>query len=155
MASNLKTLTLSEAYPAAAASVPLARAAVADFARAAGLPAEQVHSLRLAVSEAVTNAVVHAFRGAARGHVQVSGARAGDELWVLVADDGCGFLHGARGAPGLGWGLALIAEVCEQFEIAERAGGGTELRMRFRLGTALASAADGPRESRGLAAAAD
>lgn len=127
-----ESLCLSESYPAIAASIPLARGAVVDFGRAAGLAGEPLDRLRLAVTEAVTNAVLHGFETDA-GHVQVTAALADDELWLLVADDGCGFLHATAGARGLGWGLALIADACEDFEIVERAGGGTELRMRFSV----------------------
>jgi two-component sensor histidine kinase len=127
-----KTHCLSESYPATAASIPRARSAVVDFGLAAGLVGERLDALRLAVTEAVTNAVIHGFETAA-GHVQVTAALAGDELWLLVADDGCGFLHATGGPRGLGWGLALIADACEDFEIAERSGGGTELRMRFSV----------------------
>jgi two-component sensor histidine kinase len=52
------------------------------------------------------------------------------ELWILVADEGCGH-QTASANPGLGWGLALIAEACDDFILAERSAGGTEARMRF------------------------
>jgi anti-sigma regulatory factor (Ser/Thr protein kinase) len=125
-------LSLSESYPAVAGSIPRARDAVVEFAHAAGLAGAELDALRLALTEAVTNAVLHGFDATA-GSVQVTAALAGGELWVLVADDGCGFLHARRGSRGMGWGLALIADACEDFEIAERAGGGTELRMSFAV----------------------
>ena len=124
------SLSLTEVFPAVAASIPRARSTVVEFARTVGFADAELDALRLAVTEAVTNAVLHGF-DTATGHVQLTAARAGDEIWVLVADDGCGFLHATRESCGLGWGLALIAEACDEFEIVERAGGGTELRMRF------------------------
>ena len=90
--------------------------------------------LRLAVSEAVTNAVVHAYRGRS-GTVRVAGAVASGELWVLVSDGGCGYQTPPE-RPGLGLGLVLIADACDEFVIAERAEGGTEARMQFVLGGA-------------------
>jgi serine/threonine-protein kinase RsbW len=131
-----KRLSLSESYPAVAGTVPRARAAVAEFAQVVGATEPELEAIRLAVTEAVTNVVVHAY-GEAGGQVHLTAALASDELWVLVADDGRGFLHASRGANRMGWGLALIADTCERFEIAERAGGGTELRMCFRLSAAL------------------
>jgi anti-sigma regulatory factor (Ser/Thr protein kinase) len=125
-----KSLSLNETYPPVAASIPRARNAVVEFARGAGCSEPQIDSLRLAVTEAVTNAVLHGFETEA-GKIQLTIARVSDEVWVLIADDGCGFLHPRRRSHGLGWGLALIADACDDFEIAERASGGTELRMRF------------------------
>lgn len=122
---------LSEKYPAIADSVPRARAAVVEFARQAGMAKERVEGLRLAVSEAVTNVVRHAYPCGA-GSVAVTAGRAADELWVLVADRG----HGPQSPspnPGLGFGLGIIANECDELVIAERSEGGTELRMRFML----------------------
>jgi anti-sigma regulatory factor (Ser/Thr protein kinase) len=97
-----------------------------------------IESVRLAVSEAVTNAVLHAYddnpdEAGPRGEVQVTLALAQGEFWVLVADEGHGH-QSAPSSPGLGWGLALIADACRHFLITERSGGGTELRMGFSLG---------------------
>ncbi len=122
---------LSEVYRALPGTVPVARKDVADFAARAGVSGRQLDAIRLAVSEALTNVVVHAYR-AEPGQIHVTAAVASDELWVLVADDGCGHQTPAT-SPGLGWGLALMAESSDSFEIAERAGGGTEVRLRFAI----------------------
>jgi anti-sigma regulatory factor (Ser/Thr protein kinase) len=123
--------TVDEHYPAVAASVPQARGAVAEFAERAGLSDKRLEGLRLAVSEAVTNVVLHAYRGR-DGELQIDAAVAADELWVLVADTGCGYQTPSKN-PGFGFGLALIADACDEFVITERAHGGTEARMRFLL----------------------
>ena len=137
--------SLSEVYPATPESVPAARSSAADFAADAGAPPETVEAVRLAVSEAVTNVVVHAYRGQA-GDIHLTAAIAARELWVLVSDDGCGHQSPAE-RPGLGWGLALIAESSRDFLIAERANGGTELRMRFALASGSDDRCSGPRMS--------
>jgi anti-sigma regulatory factor (Ser/Thr protein kinase) len=123
--------SLEEALPAVATSVPRARRLVAEFARQAGVTGRRLDMLRLAVSEAVTNAVVHAYRGRP-GTVKVTGAIASGELWVLVSDRGCGYQTPPE-KPGLGLGLVLIADACDDFVITERAEGGTEARMQFVL----------------------
>jgi anti-sigma regulatory factor (Ser/Thr protein kinase) len=102
-----------------------------DFAREAGAEPRQVDAVRLASSEALTNAVLHAYR-AEPGSVYVTAAVVAEELWVLVADDGCG-LEPRAGRPGLGLGLGLIAQLSEELAIVPRASGGTEVRMRFNL----------------------
>lgn len=118
-------------YRAQAASVPAARRELSEFARAAGASAGQIDAVRLAVSEALTNAVLHAY-GDQPGDVHVTAAVVPGELWVLIADDGRG-LEPKTDRPGLGFGLALISQVSDELAIVPRAGGGTEVRMRFDL----------------------
>jgi anti-sigma regulatory factor (Ser/Thr protein kinase) len=118
-------------YDAVPASVPEARHTLAAFAAAAGATNDELDSIRLATSEAITNVVVHAY-GDAAGHVHVSAAIAEDELWVLIGDDGGG-LHTGSTRGGLGVGLALIAELTDSFAVVNRSSGGTEVRMRFKL----------------------
>ncbi len=112
----------------------MARRAVVEFAERADASEELIESVRLVVSEAVTNAVVHAYHEDG-GEVHVAAALASDELWVLIGDDGHGLEVGSR-RPGLGMGLALIASECDQFSVVKRSSTGTELRMRFRLAPA-------------------
>lgn len=110
----------------------LARAEVVAFAAQEGATSEQLERVRLAVSEAATNVVRHAYPETP-GALYITAIAFDTELVVLVADDGCG--HQARSAnPGLGWGLALIAHVSTEFVLTERSDGGTEARMRFALG---------------------
>jgi anti-sigma regulatory factor (Ser/Thr protein kinase) len=122
---------LNESYPALARSVPRARAAVTRFAADLGISGDALEGIRLAVSEAVTNAVMHAYAGE-QGAVHLTAAATGDELWVLIADDGCGYQTDPS-QPGLGWGLLLIAQHAQEYVITERATGGTEVRMRFPI----------------------
>jgi serine/threonine-protein kinase RsbW len=122
---------LNESYPAVAASVPAARRALTGFAAGAGASAEQLEAIRLAASEALSNVVVHAYRGA--GLIHVTAAAASGELWLLIGDDGCGLVPGSD-RPGLGVGLALIAQASDGLAIVNRSSGGTEVRMRFDLG---------------------
>src|SRR5690242_5720682 len=123
--------TFSHTYPAVADSVPRAREALSRFARAAGASAEQLDSIRLAVSEAATNVVVHAYADDP-GRIQLDAGLSAGELWVLIADDGLG-MRPQEQSPGLGFGLSLISQVADAFEIAKRSSGGLEVRMRFSL----------------------
>jgi serine/threonine-protein kinase RsbW/stage II sporulation protein AB (anti-sigma F factor) len=97
-----------------------------------GATEDQLDSIRLAVSEAATNVVVHAYQDHP-GQIQLDAGLASGELWVLIADDGFG-MRPRLDSPGLGVGLALISQVCDDFAIANRSSGGTEVRMRFGLG---------------------
>jgi anti-sigma regulatory factor (Ser/Thr protein kinase) len=101
---------------------------------AAGLGAEP-GDVDLAVTEAATNVVVHAYRdrpsGAAPGVLRVA-ARVEDlALHVNVADDGVG-PSPRLDSPGLGLGLGIIARLADVLQI-EQANPGTRVTMRFRL----------------------
>jgi anti-sigma regulatory factor (Ser/Thr protein kinase) len=120
-----------ETFPASPASVPVARQAVTDVAVAAGVTGPQLDAIRLSVSEALTNVVKHAYPSRF-GHVHLTVRIAGGELWVLIADNGCG-IHAGRDSEGLGLGLALISQSTDGFSVIERSSGGTEVRMRFVL----------------------
>jgi len=124
---------LSERYPAVPESVAHIRHAVADFARAAGARDEAVSAIGLAVSEAATNAVVHAYADAPEpGPVDVAAGVEGDELWISVCDQGGG-MKPRPDSPGLGLGLPLIAQMTTGFEVREGEAGGTEVFLRFAL----------------------
>ncbi|HWF51902.1 MAG TPA: ATP-binding protein [Solirubrobacteraceae bacterium] len=123
--------SLCETYAAVPSSLARARRAVTDIAAGSGATRDEVDRIRLAASEALTNVILHAY-GDRPGEIHVIAAMAGHEFWLLVADDGAG-LHQGGGKSGLGLGLSLIAHACEELTIVQRSGGGTELRMRFRL----------------------
>jgi serine/threonine-protein kinase RsbW len=137
--------TLSQSYPATPASVREGRGAVVALAARAGARGEQLEAIALACSEALTNAVVHAYQGAV-GQIHVSAGVVTGEFWVLVADDGCG-LRARSDSPGLGFGLKLIAQSTDGLAIVKRSCGGTELRMRFNLSSDGALSEDQPRVS--------
>jgi len=121
-------------------SVRLARDAMTKFAAAAGAGERELAAVQLAVSEALTNAVVHAYDDDP-GQIDVAAWLAAGELWVLVADDG----HGLRppgDRPGLRLGLGLISQLSDGFALVNRSCGGAELRMRFALTSSAASEAN-------------
>jgi stage II sporulation protein AB (anti-sigma F factor) len=111
--------------------VRAARQALARFAAEAGAPAEKVEAIRLATSEALTNVVLHAYERR-EGEMHVDANVVADQIAVQIADDGIG-LRPRIDKGGLGLGLALIAQACDELGIVKRADGGTELRMRFGL----------------------
>lgn len=109
------------------------RAAVAEFASAAGVREPQLAAMKLAVSEAVTNAVMHAYlHDDEPGEVRVVTYLRGATVYVTVSDDGIGMMP-RLDSPGLGVGLPFIADTADTLDIDSREGGGTELRMSFRM----------------------
>lgn len=109
------------------------RRAVVEFASAAGMSGDRLEDVRACVSEAVTNAVVHAYHdGREAGTIETRAALADGGLLVIVADDGMGF-HPRSDSPGIGLGMPTIAALTATMSIAARSCGGTELRMLFSL----------------------
>jgi serine/threonine-protein kinase RsbW len=111
--------------------IPTFRHRASDFATANGAAAEVVEAVALAVTEAVTNVVKHAYEaGATDGGIWLTASVADDFLEVTVSDRGLGFREST--CPGLGVGLSIIAEMSAELDIDQDAEG-TELRMRFPL----------------------
>lgn len=111
--------------------MPGARSVIRAFARDAALPEETTERLALAVTEAVTNAVVHAFVGRAPGRIELFIVPEPDAVVIAVRDDGRG-LTPRHDSPGLGLGLPMIGRLCAHLEIGPGPGGaGTDVRMRF------------------------
>lgn len=126
------------AFPAVAASVPLARSAAVAVAARHGVTGERLDAVRLAVSEAVTNAVVHAY-GEEPGEIRLTLAFGRDELVVHVEDDGCG-PDIPPIAPGLGLGCRVMDQVCDAFRLERGVSGGTSALLRFGCGSRPAAA---------------
>jgi anti-sigma regulatory factor (Ser/Thr protein kinase) len=114
---------------ASPAAVPGVRRAVVDFAELHGVG--HGPDVALAVSEAVTNAVLHAYRDGARGDVRVVACAEPDSLVVVVRDYGCG-MRPHPDSPGLGMGLSVIGRLTTEMNIERPdTGGGMRLRMHF------------------------
>ena len=123
----------SEDFPAEPPSVSAIRHTLQDWAREAGVREEVISAVGLAVSEAATNAVVHAYADHPEGGtVAVEAGIDDDVLWVKVCDQGRG-MRPRPDSPGLGLGLPLIAQMTTAFEVHEGDAGGTDVRMRFAL----------------------
>ena len=92
-----------------------------------------LHAVELAVSEAVSNAVVHAYRdrepAAGPGRIQVTAVVRGEELLVTVTDEGIG-MRPRRDSPGARVGLALMRTLADRIEIDEHRGG-TRVTLAF------------------------
>jgi serine/threonine-protein kinase RsbW len=114
------------------------RREIAAYAQRAGLDEDGVADVRLAVSEAATNAVVHGYRDSSEGELKVLAYVAERELVVIVSDAGVG-LAPRPDSPGLGLGMPLMASVTSRFRVVSR-GPGTEIHMAFALPNGAAPA---------------
>jgi serine/threonine-protein kinase RsbW len=124
------SVSFEATFPSTPPGVGAMRREVAAFAAAAGMDEDGVSSVRLAVSEAATNAVVHAYRDQ-HGELEVRAYVRGGELVVIVCDSGVG-LAPRPDSPGLGLGMPLMATVTKRFRVISD-GPGTEIHMAFAL----------------------
>jgi anti-sigma regulatory factor (Ser/Thr protein kinase) len=115
-------------YPGTPAGVRTLRREISAVADGCGMDADGIADVRVAVTEAATNAVVHGY-DAADGGLCVSAYVEDDELVITVSDTGGGIVAG-RESPGAGLGLPLIATLTSRFTIRTRRSG-TEVRMAF------------------------
>jgi len=119
--------------PARPEGVAVVRQALAGMADALDFDAAVVADMKMAVSEACTNVVVHAYDDSV-GLLEVDIRAEEDGLTIVVRDHGSGIQPRPtrRDVPALGLGLPLIAALSDSFELRGSVGDGTEVRMTFR-----------------------
>jgi len=116
--------------PARAQNVTVVRHVVAALAESLGFPSKLVEDIRLAVTEACTNVVRHAYIGT-EGPLDVSIAPHERGMTIVVSDRGRG-LQPNPGSDGPGLGLPLIAALADELDIEHGPDAGSRLSMSFR-----------------------
>ena len=119
--------------PARPENVAVARHAIGGFADVLEVPDQTLADVKLAVTEACTNVVVHAYPNG-EGPMALRATVVDGVLRVTIADDGRGTLPRAD-SPGLGLGLPLSAPLAESLELGTGDDDRTEVCMTFRLDT--------------------
>ena len=125
--------------PARPEYIALARLALSGLADIASLSDEELADLKLALTEAVSNSVRHAYADGS-GFVSIAYELSSRTLGIEVVDDGAGFdperpppLEGEELTEG-GLGIAIIRTVADEFEIESQPGArGSRLRFAKRL----------------------
>jgi serine/threonine-protein kinase RsbW/stage II sporulation protein AB (anti-sigma F factor) len=129
MSKVVEATLLDVDLPAEPQSASRARRAV--LAALSGIAVDR-DAVGVVVSEAVTNAVVHAYRDREQpGEVHVSASLDDDGVDISVADDGIG-LRPRTDSPGVGLGMPLIADLADRVEITG-AHPGTRVSVHFML----------------------
>jgi anti-sigma regulatory factor (Ser/Thr protein kinase) len=119
------TLTL----PARPENVALVRHMIGALGAAIRLPDATVDDMRLAVTEACTNVVRHAY-SEDDGRIEVVIRPDGDAINVIVSDHGRG-IGASPDVSGPGLGLSLIAALADRLEIDHAPQKGSRLLMAF------------------------
>ena len=95
------------------------------------MPDQRLSDIKLAVTEACTNVVIHAYPDG-EGAMEIDAEIDDRRLRITVRDEGRGILPRAD-SPGLGLGLPLIATLAESLELGKGEDESTEVRMTFSL----------------------
>ena len=133
---NDESRTVRLTIPAKPEYITLSRLALSGLSRVRPLAEETLADLKLALTEACSNSVRHAYDENG-GHVSISFELRDDRLIVEVEDDGTGFTPEAVGKNGDdaelsegGLGIAIIRSIADEVEIGGGASGrGSRLRF--------------------------
>ena len=131
-------------FPSRSSNEAFARSAVACFAAQMDPTLEELGDIRLAVSEAVTNAIVHAYGGCGEGLIYISVRLYSDrEITVEISDRGCGiedvekarepFFTTGSGEDRCGMGFLVMQTVTDALSVRSKVGRGTCVLMRKKL----------------------
>lgn len=133
-ASEVVTVTpdLELKLPARPENVAVVRHAFGGFADVLSVDEQTLADIKLAVTEACTNVVVHAYDDGDPGSLEVDASIDEGRLTVVIRDSGRGIVP-RPDSPGLGLGLPLIATLAESLELGTDDRDRTEVRMTFRL----------------------
>ena len=131
-------VTVRLTIPARAEYITLCRLALTGIGRLRQLSDELLADLKLALTEATSNSVRHAYAEANAGVVEISYLLLPDRLVIEVIDEGEGFdPEAAEGSPDElsegGLGIAIIRAIADRVEIGARPGGKGS-RLRFEKG---------------------
>ena len=135
--------TMKVAFPSRSANEGFARSVVAAFAAQADPTMDELADIRTAVSEAVTNCIVHAYPDCI-GSVTITAALRGDGvLRVVVADKGCGIedvpqamqpMFTTGGPERAGLGFAVMESFMDRVKVRSAPGRGTRVTLEKKLG---------------------
>ena len=118
-------------------------AAVADFittaAQQSGLNERDIYDVQMAVDEAVTNSIQHAYHGRTNGHIEIRCERRADDLIVEIVDGGKPFDASKVPTPRTrgplsrrsigGLGVFFMKKLMDEVEFTNLAEGGNRVRM--------------------------
>ena len=136
--------TVKIEFPSRSVNEGFARSALSAFAAQADPTLDELADVKTAVSEAVTNCIVHAYANTI-GPITLTAALYEDgTLRVAVADKGCGIpdvskamepLFTTGGAERAGLGFAVMESFMDSVKVRSAPGKGTRVTLSKRLGT--------------------
>jgi serine/threonine-protein kinase RsbW len=129
---------VSITIPSSSEYVGVVRLAVSGIATRMNFTVEEIEDIKIAISEACTNAVQHAYP-TTPGHINITSCIEDDKLTIEVSDKGVGFDTNILGSKeqreksekklGLGLGLTFIKNLMDEADVQSQVGKGTTIRM--------------------------
>ena len=130
-------------FPSKSANEAFARAAAGAFATQLDLTVEELADIKTAVSEAVTNAIIHGYAGT-RGTVEMRCRISGNMFEVEIEDKGCGIADIALAMQPLysasedeersGMGFTVMQSFMDTLQVESEFGSGTKVKMTKNIG---------------------
>ncbi len=131
-------------FPARSENEGFARTMVCAFAAQLDPTVEELADLRTAVSEAVTNSIVHAYRGRTDGTVSMTvRLLPGHIIYIRISDKGCGIPDIAQAMEPLyssapaeeraGLGFTVMQSFTDRLQVTSKPGKGTTVTMRKKM----------------------
>ena len=127
-------------FPALSRNESYARAAVGAFVSQLDPTLDELGSVKAAVSEAVTNCVVHAYSECETvGIINITARIKEEDVYIKITDKGCGIedikpLFTTK--PELersGLGFAVMESCCDKVKVSSKVGKGTTVTLTFRF----------------------
>lgn len=128
-------------FPSESVNVMFARTAIALFASQLDLTLEEIEDIKVAVSEAVSNCVIHAYRKS-YGNIVLAAQFSENELRVTVEDFGCGIPDITKASEAsyttipeerMGLGLVFIHELMDHVVIESEVDQGTKVMLTKKI----------------------
>ena len=120
-----------------------ARVAVAVFVSRLDPTMEEIDDVKTAVSEAVTNAVIHGYQGK-KGIIYIEVAVMGQEVTVTIKDEGVGIVDIEKAMEPMfttdmtgersGMGFSFMEAFMDEVQVISAPGEGTQITMKKRIG---------------------
>ena len=125
------------------ANESFARATIAAFCAQINPTLEELNDIKTAVSEAITNCIVHAYRNKKEGVVYCSVKVKGEDVCVTIQDEGEGiedvekamqaFYTSKPNEERSGMGFTLMQTFMDEVQVESTPGAGTKVIMRKRI----------------------
>ncbi len=116
-----------------------ARVVVGAFAAQINPTLEELSDIKMAVSEAVTNSIIHGYGNAPGGVVEIRARLSGKDLYLEISDEGKGmkarepFYTSCPEMDRSGMGFTVMETFMDTMEVQSGLGQGTTVRMTKRV----------------------
>ncbi len=129
--------------PARSSNESFARACISAFATQLDPTLEEINDIKTAVSEAVTNCIVHAYKEQVLGKIYITAfLQDNNSIKIKIRDKGCGIanvsqamepLYTSVGGERAGLGFAVMESFMDSVKVSSTVGKGTTITMTKKI----------------------